>query len=64
MNLKEYLEQNGIRAIDFARKLGVTPAYIYSIKSGKRTPGATLARQLVKYSDKQITLESLYAHKD
>lgn len=64
MNLKEYLEENNIKAIDFAKKLGVTAPYIYSIKNGKRMPGSSLARELVKHSNKQITLEALYADQD
>lgn len=64
MNLKEYLEENNIKAIDFAKNLGVTASYIYSIKNGKRTPGPSLARRFVKHSNKQITLEALYADQD
>jgi len=45
-SLKEYLEHNGIAEKDFARKLGISIAYVSMLKSGRRRPGVDLARKI------------------
>jgi DNA-binding XRE family transcriptional regulator len=43
MNLKEYFVETGMRMEWFANKIGVSPATIYNICSGRQEPSLSVA---------------------
>jgi transcriptional regulator with XRE-family HTH domain len=45
-SLKEYLEHKGMAEKEFAKKLGVSIAYISLLRRGLRRPSAKLARKI------------------
>lgn len=63
MNLKEYFEESGIRMDWFARKIGITPASIYNICSGKHEPSLSLATLIEEHTDRKVTCWDLSHHK-
>jgi transcriptional regulator with XRE-family HTH domain len=45
-SLKEFLEHSGMAEKEFAKKLGVSIAYVSMLKRGQRRPSAKLARKI------------------
>lgn len=56
MTIKEYLENNGIKATWFARnKLGLTEQYFNSVINGKIKAGKVLKRLIYHETNGQVT---------
>jgi predicted DNA-binding transcriptional regulator AlpA len=60
MKLETYMKFNGITVREAANQLGRTPAWIYEIVSGRKTPGSKLARKIVDWSEGEVRFEDLW----
>lgn len=59
MNIKTYLEKNGIRQKEFAAKLNITEGMLSYILNGKRRINPRLALDIEKETDGLIKADSL-----
>jgi 3,4-dihydroxy 2-butanone 4-phosphate synthase/GTP cyclohydrolase II len=55
MRLAEYLEAKGIKRIDFAREIGVTPGWITSLCDGSGWPSRDVAEKIAAATAGDVT---------
>ncbi len=58
MNLKEYLDREGIMYKRFAERIGISQTHLRDIFSGKYLPSLTVAHQIEKCTHGTITMLS------
>jgi DNA-binding transcriptional regulator YdaS (Cro superfamily) len=59
MDLNIYLLKEGKTKTEFAKELGVSRKYLYSVISGRYPCGATLARLIEQLTNHAVTAQSL-----
>lgn len=59
MTLAEFLKHNGIKKIDFAERIGVSPAMITQLCQRKCDPSFKVARKILKITGGVIGLDEL-----
>ena len=59
MKLREYLQEQKISQRELARRLSISYSYIYMIMSGTRRPSVDVAREIVKMTNNEVTLDEL-----
>ncbi|MFO7785244.1 MAG: hypothetical protein R6V25_11475, partial [Desulfatiglandales bacterium] len=60
MKLKTYLEFKSISVAQAAKKLDVTPSWLYEIVAGRKPAGRKLALKIVEWSGGDVRLEDLW----
>lgn len=58
VDLKQYLEEKGIKKIHFAKTIGVTPAWLHRILKGHDIP-LSLAATIEEKTDKRVPIKRL-----
>jgi transcriptional regulator with XRE-family HTH domain len=61
MKLGDYLESQGEKPTQFARRIGVSPSTILRVLSSEREPGIGLAAKIVAGSAGAVSFEDLAA---
>jgi len=64
MELKEYLESNGIKQKYFAEKVGISPQSLSDLVNKKTAPRQKTAQKIVKLTNGEVTFEDLFKKKD
>lgn len=59
MKLKEYLQTDGVCVADVARKVGVAPAYLYQMATGRRGVSAKRATAIEEATDGNVRRQDL-----
>ena len=60
MELKKYLEKEGLSQTEFAKKLGVTSARISQIVNRKRNPSVFLMVAIEEITNGNVTMRELF----
>jgi len=55
MNLKDWLDKEGISGTEFARRLNVAKATIYRYSTGSRLPRPSILRKISDATDGNVT---------
>jgi 3,4-dihydroxy 2-butanone 4-phosphate synthase/GTP cyclohydrolase II len=55
MKLAEYIEARGVKRIDFAKAIGVTPGYITSLCNGACWPSREIVQRIKKVTRGAVT---------
>ncbi len=58
--LKIYLFKNQIKQIDFAEKIGLSPAYFSKILKYKNFPSRKTALKILELTNNEITMNDIY----
>ena len=64
MDLKEYLDSNGMKHKFFAEKLEISPQALSDIVTKKRAPRQKTAQKIVKLTKGKVTFEDLFKGKE
>lgn len=59
MTLREWMEQEGVSALDLAQKLGISRGYLYKFLNGHRRFGKDLSLEIHKISKEMVPLNHL-----
>lgn len=59
MDLKEWLQENGITQVSFAKGLGITHIYLNMIVNGKRLPSFKLGKRIESATFGDVTYVNL-----
>lgn len=59
MNLDEYLTTNGISGADFARTIGVNPATVFRIRTGRVFPHRSTMAAIIEATEGNVTANDL-----
>lgn len=59
MKLKDYLKLHDLTQMSLARKLGIHKSHIYVIVNERQRPSIDLAREIVKITNGEVTIEDL-----
>lgn len=60
MKLKEYFQKNHLSQAAFARKIGISRAYLCNILKGNRTPSLPLAKIIQDSTEGDVSLDDLF----
>lgn len=60
MTLKDWMKWQGKTLREVAAGCASSPSMIHCIREGKREPGPQLAKRIVRFTQRQVTLEDLY----
>jgi transcriptional regulator with XRE-family HTH domain len=55
MTLREYLDSNKLRQVDFARRLGIGQGHVSHLLNGRGPPGAELMRRIYWATEGAVT---------
>lgn len=55
MNLKEYLDEEGLMIKGLAKKVMIAPSYLSAIIHGKRKPSFRLAKNIERMTQGKVT---------
>ncbi len=58
MRLKEYLESHGIKKIHFAKRLGITPAWLHRLLKGQDCP-VSLAGKIEEHTKGSVKIKDI-----
>ncbi|CCB87751.1 helix-turn-helix domain-containing protein [Simkania negevensis] len=64
MELKEYLESNGIKHKYFAEKVGISPQSLSDLVNKKTAPRQKTAQKIVELTKGEVTFEDLFKEKE
>lgn len=64
MDLKEYLNENGLNYRDLSEKLGIHPQSLKNIACGTRSPGLKLALRIEELTGGKVTPRDLIDQPD
>lgn len=59
MRLKNFLKKEGVSAVDMAKAIGVTPAFISHINNGYRKPPPSRCAAIEQYTKGVVTRKDL-----
>ncbi len=59
MNLKQYLDDEGLMIKGLAKKLIIAPSYLSSIIHGKKKPSLRLAMQIEQKTNGKVTAQEI-----
>lgn len=62
MMLKDYLNENGITIVDFAKQAGFSREYIGLLMANKRKIRERSAKIIAGYTNGQVTVEEILSH--
>lgn len=59
MELNQYLASGEMSGVEFAKAIGISPAYLYHIANGRRAFPVQLVKKAVEFSGGALTERSL-----
>lgn len=61
MNLRPYLEENGISPAEFAREIRVEPASVHRYLSGERIPRPEILERIIQATNGAVQANDFFA---